>query len=534
MPRTAILNRKEIHAGIYFLGLSLLVISMPWSRFMATLSLIILIANWAAEGNFSERFRIFAADRAAVAFTLMYVINIIGLAWSENRLFGVTNDLLHKSPTLFLPLIIVTTTVPRPQRIRMLLFLFIGAVTAVSVAGLAARVTDPVSGYRDGSPFIPGVYYGNLLILAAFQLPLLIRETGGGRKSLIAGILISAWLLFFLFYIRTLTGVASLAGVTLYILILLAAMIRSNVVKISIVLTALIALALAVRPVLDIYHETSIETDALPGSLKSYTADGSPYFHDTTMILRENGYLVYINIAENELSAAWNDRSNLDYYGNTAEGTSLRSVLFRYMASKGLTKDRAGMSEMTAGDIEAVGNGITNYLNVSRAGLYVRIYEELRGLYHYREKSYQYGLASSFTERLDQWRAAIRAFTEKPVFGWGTGSIFIAMNYGFETNGSVLAGNEMKPHNQYLYILLNTGIAGLILYILLYSLFVVRSGVHREFMFRVFIIVFAINFLANNSYESQLGQNPFVFFSLFYCYFYPHISERPIPSANRH
>jgi len=531
MPAITPSGRKQVHSLIYFLSLCVLVMAMPYSRYIATLSLIFLIVNWVSEGNLGNRLKVFAADRAALAFTLMYAVNLAGLAWSDNPGFGISNDLLHKSPTLFLPLILVTTPLPGPRRIKILIWLFIGAVTAVSFAGLLIRIIKPMATWRDASPFIPGVYYGNLLLLAAFQVPLLLRKMKAGKKALLAGAALSAWLIFFLFYTRTLTGIASLAGVILYIHIILIARIRSLALKGSIALAAIILLAIATKPVIDIYRETHHESENGIISLKTHTAAGNPYSHDTTSVLRENGNLVYIDICDLELSEAWAGRSSLDYEGLTTESTHLKSVLLRYMASRNLTKDAEGLGMLSDEDIEAVENGFTNYLNVSRPGVYVRIYEELRGLYLYREVGYQHGLPSSFTERIDQWRAALQAFRAKPWFGWGTGSIFTAMNYGFEKNGSILAGSEMKSHNQYLYIMINTGIAGLVSYIILYTFFVIRSGVGREVMFKIFLLTFLINFLANNSYESQLGQNPFVFFSLFYCYFYPFIEGKTLKDA---
>ena len=111
--------------------------------------------------------------------------------------------------------------------------------------------------------------------------------------------------------------------------------------------------------------------------------------------------------------------------------------------------------------------------------------------------------------------------------GWGTGSILKAVDYGIQKNGSTLSGLNMRPHNQFLYILLTLGLTGLIIIVALYVYFLVKIKAHESFMFILFLIVFLVNFTGNNSFESQSGQNLFVFFSLFYGYFYPGLKKEP-------
>ena len=101
------------------------------------------------------------------------------------------------------------------------------------------------------------------------------------------------------------------------------------------------------------------------------------------------------------------------------------------------------------------------------------------------------------------------------------------MDYGLGKTGSTLAGQNMKPHNQYLYILLSLGLAGLLVIALLYGYFVIKSKAQHSFMFVLMLIMFLVNFLGNNSFESQPGQDLFVFFSLVYAWFYPSLKKEP-------
>ena len=521
MTARSTLTRAGVHGRIYFLCLCLLVISMPLSRYLATVSLILRIVNWVAEGNYQKRASLFISDRAAVAFSLIYMVSVAGLIWSADRCNGISNDLLHRSPTLFLPLIMATTPPPDRKSIRLLILLFAGSVTAVALAGLATLILAGDHHFRSASPFIPGSFYGNLIILAAFHLPLLLRRPDRGRGVMAAALIISAWLIFWLLYSRALSPIASLAGVTLYLLIRYTLRIKKTATKVLLLLLTLLLLAAGSREVVTIYRQTHLEIDDGAGRPQQQTAAGNSYTHDTLSPMRENGYRVYINICDTELEEAWRAKSSTDYNGVTTAGTPLRPVLYRYMSSKGVTRDGEGFSQMTAEDIRAVEKGITNITHLHRSGLYIRLYEEMRVVYLYSKAPYLYATEGSLAGRIDLWRASLHAIRARPLFGWGTGGIFVAVSYGLKKTGSPLSGNMIKPHSQYLYILLTSGVTGLIISLLLYCLFIRWSGLFREPMFRVFLIIFAINFVANNSLETQLGQNPFVFFSLFYYYFYP-------------
>jgi hypothetical protein len=614
------INRRKIHRGIYLASLCLIAIFLCSSRYMLTVSEILLAVNWVAEGGFRTRFRRLRSDRAAIAFMLIYVLSVVGVIWSEDPGYAFSHDLLHKLPTLFMPLIVATSTLPGRRMTRVILLLFISSVVVVSFIGFFSRLTQPALSFREASPFIPGLYLGLMVIIAAFQLPLLaragadrmlMRETGGSgklqkgkgddvregltpertepgkipmggsdnagegpspafadrgdgpmpdkmpmsdrvdvvegplpapadevnlplpdwviigsRKFFIVGLVISAWLIFFLFHLRTLSGVASFAAALICLTAVLAARSQRFLPKILLPAVFVILAAVAAGPMVTIWRQTHAETPVIFNNLDSLTARGNPYQHDTLNIIRENGSLVYLYIADGELREAWNAKSIVDYDGTNLAGLELRATLFRYMSSLGLRKDADGFNRLNGKDIAAVERGITNHLNLNRPGFFVRVYEEMMSLYLYYESSRQLTEWGSLTKRIDLWRASWEAFRERPLLGWGTGSILPAMDHGLQKNGSTLSGLNMKPHSQYLYILVTLGVAGMIITVILYAFFVVKRQAHRSLMFILFLALFLVNFLGNNSLESQPGQDLFVFFSMIYGYFYPHAERQ--------
>ncbi|MEN8156783.1 MAG: O-antigen ligase family protein [Bacteroidota bacterium] len=523
------ITRKSVHFWIYYGALCLLVISLPSSRFFLTVSLIALIVNWFAEGHIRERFMKFTANRAAVAFTLIYLSYIVSLIWSVDLKYAIHHDLLHKSPTLFMPIILTTSQKLNVQKIRLLLFLFIASVLTVSFIGLSIRIIHPNLPFREASPFMPGIFLGLMLVLAAIQLPDLVRQVSRRRHHLLISLVLSAWLIFFLFYIRSLSGIASFTAVSVYLLFFVIKRLRSLFLKALSATIFILLLLIIIWPLKNIYRQTHSEVETDFATLEAYTVNGNRYLHDTTRIIRENGHLVYIYIADEELCEAWNKRSELDYHEDDLAGWALKHTLYRYMSSKGLKKDKHDFNLLTDSDIRAIEEGIPNYLNLYRPGIFKRVYEEMMGLYIYRKSSYTNPTWGSLSKRIDLWRASIHAFGKKPLFGWGIGSIIHAVDYGFNKNSSPLnssplIGLNLKPHNQYMYILLTQGVVGLILLVFLYVYFIVKTKAWKILMFRIFVIIFAVNFLANNSLEGQLGQNLFVFFTFFYSFFYPQIS----------
>src|SRR5690554_2229753 len=129
-------QKQVVQYWIYFGSLALLMISLPTSRFMMTLSLVFLIANWLFAGGLKTKFRTFLSSKPAVAFTLIYVLNIIGLIWTKDFHFALQNDLLHKLPTLFLPIIVISSPRLSPKRVNLLFSLFIASVFVVTLMGL--------------------------------------------------------------------------------------------------------------------------------------------------------------------------------------------------------------------------------------------------------------------------------------------------------------------------------------------------------------------------------------------------------------
>jgi len=73
------------------------------------------------------------------------------------------------------------------------------------------------------------------------------------------------------------------------------------------------------------------------------SAKGEKYVHQSANTQTENGNKIFINIAPVELDSAWSARTGGSMLQKDARGQLIQTTLIRYLTSKGLTKDAAGI-----------------------------------------------------------------------------------------------------------------------------------------------------------------------------------------------
>ncbi len=514
------------HLWIYFFCLCLLVISIPTSRTGINIAQILLGINWLAEGQYKAKFHKFFSNKPAIIFTLIYGLHLVSLLWTSDLNYGIGSDLKRKLPILTLTFVVATSPALDIKNIRIILYLFIATVITVALIGMTRYLALSLIDFRDMIPFISHIDYSMMLILAAFMLPWLVKQTTSKQSLVISSSAISVLMILFLFVLRPLSGIAALAGVMIFIISRYVVNHKSITVKVATITGFIATIVITILFLNHIYQLTTYKEDTDFSSLDQYTSEGNPYSHDTTRTLRENGHLVYIYLSEEELKNTWNKRSDVDYYGRDKLNHHINHTLYRYMASKGYRKDKKHMELLTDEDIRAVEKGIPNYLYASWPGIMIRIHQAMTGLQKYRDSGYP--MHSTLTQRIELWKAAYNAFIKKPYLGWGPGDIFRAMKYGLEKINSfhMLPNKEnndrvLKPHNQYLLIMVTFGSIGFIMYLFFYTYTVVKTRAYKILPFNIFIIGWIIFLFGNNQLEVQFGQIMFLFFTLFFCFIYP-------------
>lgn len=117
------------------------------------------------------------------------------------------------------------------------------------------------------------------------------------------------------------------------------------------------------------------------------------------------------------------------------------------------------------------------------------------------------GKTLAFTGRIDIWQFAISAWKTKPIIGYGYGAFWDNENFIYQMTLNL---NKWIPvrgsHNGYIDILLNIGILGLIL-IMIILIKLLLNGVKSEnskIIIPIFLYIIMVNFFENNLFSNNL------------------------------
>jgi len=505
----------KTHTYIFLTGVVLLAVSLPFSTFGMSIAQSILALNFVASGNWAKLPELIKKNRSFWLIVSIFMIHLIGIAYSENIPFAL-KDIKVKLPLLILPVFFATAGPITRKELSLVLWLFVASVAACSIYGTIRYYVLGLPDFRMISPFVSHIRLGLMvclsLVIIVFEGFLMIKA-GKLLHAILA--LLAIWLLFFLFIMQSITSTLILAGVGLAWLLRWGVQnpsLKKNLILSSVGLLILVSLFL---PVYLIFSTFQAPEKPDFKNLDKYTSQGNAYKHDTLFTEHENGNLVYIYIEENELRKEWNKRSSLQYDSLDNSGNILKYTLFRFLASKGLRKDAEGLNALSNEEIKAIESGTANILYLKWPGLFKRIHQTAWEYFSFKESDY---LADfSFIQRLINWKAALSAFSEKPLIGWGTGDVLDAvLSQDIQKQYPRPVTNKLKPHNQYLSFAVAFGLPLTlwILFVLFYTPF--RKKVLLHPLFFSFLLISLISFLGEDTLETQAGVTFFaLFFNLF-------------------
>ena len=119
-------------------------------------------------------------------------------------------------------------------------------------------------------------------------------------------------------------------------------------------------------------------------------------------------------------------------------------------------------------------------------------------------------------ERVLIWKYSIELINEHFFFGVGTGDVISALKetYG-EHDFTNAYENELNPHNQYLQTFISLGVIGFLLLIFSLLLPAIYSAWRKGFVYFLFLVIIAFNFLVESMLERQAGVVFYAFFNGF-------------------
>ena len=483
--------------------------ALPLSMFLMSISTILLILNWLAWGNPLRRVKQFLGNPSAWVFFLLFLFHIIGGLYSTDMEFY-WEDLRMKVPLAAYPLVLGSTPALSQKQWAITWKIFLSALVGSTLVSLSIHLgiyQVDVESFRDLSPFISHVRLSLLICVGISFLFLQFLKPSEKLLSKLFHLILISWFVYVLNLLESLTGFLILGVLSLITIGWLIFRVRHWLIRYCL-FALLIVLPIGLVGNFIAQYFSSKEVWTSP-NLEQNTPSGHPYIHDDHIRDTENGHYIFQYICWPELHNEWAKRSALSLDSLQASGYKVGAGLIRYMASKNLRKDSAGLWRLTDEDIKAIERGETNYKYQSGT-IRHRIYNSLREFDGYLNGHVN---GSSLAQHIEYQRTGWRIFTQQPWFGVGTGDLKIAFDRQYEIDRSSLEPEfRLRAHNQYLSILIAFGIVGGLLFLFTIFFPVFWSKQYNNPYLLAFLLIALISFFSEDTLESQAGVSFFIFF----------------------
>ena len=501
---------------LFFAGLLLLVLGMPVSLFLTSLSQFVLAISFFTEGNFIEKFKKFFSNRPAVLLAAIWFMHVIGLLWTNDLAEGF-KDVRIKLPLLVLPVIIAGSRPLPHNQFRFILLSFVFAVfcgTVVSMGVLTGIVPREINDIRD--VFIFHISHIRFSLFTCLAIFILMHLTFFEKQEIkmqykILAILFATWFLIFLLIVESVTGIV-VFSITGFMLLIYHAFTKANrrnrILMISTtIIIPLVAILFIRNFIRDFYIHHPVKID-----VTEKTSMGNEYYFNLDNPLYENGYPVWVYVCEDELRTAWNERSTFKFDSLDHRNQELKFTLVRFLASKGLRKDASGVRQLTEKEVGLIEQGVANIAYSEMSNIRARLTQivwEFDQLIHGGNPS-----GHSVTQRMEFWKAGWQIAKTHLLTGVGTGDMPASYKMQYDFMDSPLdEAHRLRAHNQFLAILVAFGLPGLLFFLLAFFYPMYAKNTHIGFLFGTFLIVATLSMVTEDTLETQAGAT---FIGLFY------------------
>lgn len=503
---------EEQHREMAFWGLVLIAVGLPLSTILMSVGQLLLVGNWLLERDLKRRLRQFIMHPLGWVLSSVWFIHLIGMLWAPD-LSAALRDVKVKLPLLVLPLVLFTSKLPAPRRLREVLFLFVLGTVAGSLVGLVNYLglsADVMVEKRHLSYFISHIRFGMMVVFSLFIVGyFLITEwkTWPVAEGVFA-MLVMAWLFYFTVFLES--GTAYVIVVALLGLVLLRLLVRSRGMALK-AGAAAVLLACAVGGGVYVHRIYQSQTLDLPFTfegLPQVTMNGNPYEHYPARHFKENGHRMWNLVCQQELDRAWIERSAMDINGPDLRGETVRFTLMRYLTSRGLPKDSLGVHSLSETDVRHVELGFTNHLYTQRWGVSRRLAEVFWQVENYRATNDPNN--SSLIQRWVYTRMGLELIGHHPWTGVGTeGMRHAYASLYAEDDRGLLPQFRGIVHNQFLATAICLGVPGGLWFIIAFLFPLMRYW--RNMLYLGFMVMMGISFLSDNTLGSQAGVTLYAF-----------------------
>lgn len=503
----------------------MMAVGLTLSPFLMGASQFFVMGVWLFSGDpVKLKFRRFLHNKVALAMVAIYLIHLIGLIYTSDFHYAF-KDLKVKLPLLILPLVLSSVKPLEKKLFDLLMLVYVLSVFVATCISFGRYLQNDYGDIREISTFISHIRFCLNIVLSIGITGYYIYEKRITKGKIVPAFNLKTalnhylmwfllmWFIYQIYIFESLSGYLALLGLVLATLLYcLFKKVRKTAWRL-LLLAVIVALPVAAGVYL---YRTVVPMLAKPkvdfSTLEAKTAQGNDYWHDTVCFPAENGRYVGLYFCRPELREAWNRRSSLDYDGSTLNGENLEATLARYLTSKDLRKDASGVAALDEQDIRNVEQGVANYVNWSHPGLYSRI---ATTAFEYNQyKQYNNPNGGSLSQRIEYTKASLYLIGQHPVFGVGTGDIPDAYQRAYEELHSPLEPQfRYRAHNQYLSIAVGLGLVGLVVFLIALLTPYCASKRHRTYLYTVFLVIFLLSMLPEDTIETQAGVMWFAFFN---------------------
>lgn len=478
---------------------------MPNLNLLMSIGTILLFILWFIDPGIKKGLRRLTIKNPATWMAGLFILHIIWLANTSDWTYAL-KDLRIKLPLLVLALALGTIRLSKSDLRKVFAALGVGIWVATTI-GYYLYVSDPMV-KMDPRTMTPDISHIRLSLMITVFIAgcfSFFNEVSGRWKLLIVLSVLNAFV--FLYLIQSLTALAVLtAGL---VVLSINSVFRRSVLWVRIALVCgilLIPLLLffSVKSYYSDYFQPA--QDALP--LMSQTADGNTYYHYDTLQI-ENGNYIYANIAEEEMIRAWNQKSTEKIISGSETNADLYYRLLRYLTSRGLTKDRAGVEKLSSEDVANIEAGFPAVVYSQKSGLSLRLHTFLHGAHLYFTTGTTQG--SSFFQRFIYWEIGMKLAREYFLTGVGTGDVKQVFKEAYEDFHVFIEPKyRHRAHNQFITFLVTFGVLGFTYFLAVVLFLLKRWGKNNLFLF--FAVVALVSFFSEDTLETQAGVTFFSFF----------------------
>jgi hypothetical protein len=493
-------------ANLYFSGLALMAIGLPVSEFLMSISVMILGIAWLVNGPKKMQWQSFKENKLAWSGVLLFLIPLVSMLWTSNYAYSL-HDLRIKLPLLLVPFFVAPYSITKKQ-FYILLALLIGSTfvgTLIIFANYYINLRGKLLNIRDISIFISHIRFSLIINICIFLL--LYAAYMWRRIYALIALLLAGWFIYFIFFLGSGNGFIVLFGILLFCILFLIKKYSGKKLRYSLIFLMLIYASYVLYLTVISYRSHFVAKD-LPYNHQELINDHNIHSIPDDYEL-ENGFYIWRNISYIELNKEWKKLSSSDYLENDLKGQEIKGTLIRYLTSKGLPKDSAGIHQLSAQDIKNIQNGDYHYQQNEWNNLQLRIDQ-----FFFQLMSYHYSRDPGnkpFLQRLFYWKGALSIIKENPVLGVG-GDIQDEFNAYFESQVSELKIEYWRhSHNQYLTYYVVAGILGFLAF--LWAVFYpLKIYWKNNLILSLIQLVMLVSFLTEDTLETQPGVTMYVLF----------------------